>query len=254
MDSYGLTCHLDLYGIISKCCKLKLPPKIRKRDESLLFLKQLVKNPKSLGALVPSSIVLADFMCRHIDLTKNPRIIEIGAGTGRFTQALLKNGLPPENLCVVELDPIMFEFLQKNFPNICIIKGNANQLPELLPEAWNNADVIVSGIPMVNLSFQDQQQIIQACFKSLSPSGSFLQFTYGPLSPLPARKLGLRQKRLGHVLLNLPPATVWRYWQPLSHETRQKRSPINRLKHQGLHQLKRLKKTILKGSTSHEKN
>lgn len=233
---------------------MKPVSKIRKRDESLLFLRQLVKNPKSLGALVPSSLVLADFMCRHIDLTKNPRIIEIGAGTGRFTQALLKNGLPPENLCVIELDPLMFEFLQKNFPNVCLIKGNANQLPELLPDLWNNADVIVSGIPMVNLSFQDQHQIIQACFKILKPCGSFLQFTYGPLSPLPARKLGLRQKRLGHVLLNFPPATVWRYWQPLSHETRQKRSPINRLKHQSLHHLKRLKKQSLKVLRSHEKD
>ena len=233
---------------------MKTESKIRKRDESLLFLKQLVKNPKSLGAVVPSSLVLADFMCRHIDLTKNPRIIEIGGGTGRFTQALLKNGLSPENLCVIELDPAMYEFLQKNFPDVYIVKGNANKLPELLPEGWESADVIVSGIPMVNLSFQDQQQIIQACFKSLSPSGSLLQFTYGPLSPLPARKLGLRQKRLGHVLLNLPPATVWRYWQPLSHETRQKRSPINRLKHQSLHQLKRLKKQSLKVLRPHEKN
>ena len=228
--------------------------KIRKRDESLLFLKQLVKNPKSLGALVPSSLVLADFMCRHIDLTKNPRIIEFGAGTGRFTQALLNNGVPKENLCVVEIDPTMCAFLQKNFPDIYIVNGNANQLSDLLPETWTQADVIVSGIPMVNLSFHDQHQIIQSCFKILTPLGSLLQFTYGPLSPLPSRKLGLRQKRLGHVLLNFPPAAVWKYWKPSSPESRQKRSPINRLKHQGLHQLKRLKKQSLKVLRSHEKN
>jgi phosphatidylethanolamine/phosphatidyl-N-methylethanolamine N-methyltransferase len=229
--------------------------RIRKRDESLLFLKQLVKNPKSMGALVPSSPALAEFMCRHIDLTKNPRIVEIGAGTGRLTQGLLKNGLAPENLCVIELDPAMHQFLQENFPNIMIMKGDASHLPSLLPAEWvGQVDVIVSGIPMVNLSFKDQFQIIQACFKSLSPNGTLLQFTYGPISPLPSRKLGLRQKRLGHVFLNFPPATIWQYSLSSAQELSRKRSPMDRIKRQSLHQLKRLKKQSLKVLSSHEKN
>lgn len=234
----------------------KMPStRIRKRDESLLFLKQLVKNPKSMGALAPSSPALAEFMCRHIDLTKTQRIVEIGAGTGRFTQALLKNGLPVENLCVVELDPAMYEFLKKNFPNINLIKGDAGQLPSLLPEEWvGEVDVIVSGIPMVNLSFKDQHQITQACFKSLSPEGHLLQFTYGPLSPLPSRKLGLKQKRLGHVLLNFPPATIWRYSLSQVAGNLKKTSPVDRLKRQSLHQLKRLKKHSLKVLRNHEKD
>ena len=233
---------------------MKSDNKIRKRDESLLFLKQLVKNPKSLGALAPSSPALADFMCQHIDLSKNLRIVEIGAGTGRFTQALLKKGLASENLCVVEVDPAMCEFLQKNFTNIRIINGDANQLENILPETWTQADVIVSGIPMVNLSFQEQHRIVQSCFKILSPEGILLQFTYGPLSPLPSRRLGLNQKRLGHVLLNFPPATVWKYWKSENNQLRQKKSPIHQLKQRSLHQLKRLKKQSLKVLRSDEKN
>lgn len=230
-------------------------PQIRKRDENLLFLKQLVKNPKSMGALVPSSLALAKFICRHIDLTKNPRIVEIGAGTGRFTQALLKNGLPPENLCVVELDPAMYQFLKKNFPNLNVIEGNANAMTSLLPADWiQNVDVIISGIPMVNLSFEDQGQIVQECFKSLTPLGSLLQFTYGPLSPLSSRRLKLKQKRLGHVILNFPPATIWRYWKPIEDEVRQGRSSINRLKQKGLHHLKRFKKQSLKVLKNHAKD
>lgn len=191
--------------------------RIRKRDESLLFLKQLIKNPKSLGAVVPSSPMLADFICSHVPILDGHLVVEIGAGTGRFTQALLRVGVKPENLAVLELDPDMCNFLKQNFPHINVIEGNASDLHTLLPKAWiGKVGTIISGIPMVNLSIEDQSGIISSSFEVLNDVGSFLQFTYGPISPLPTKKLGLKKKRLGHIFLNFPPATVWRYWkQPM---------------------------------------
>lgn len=187
-------------------------PHIRKRDESLLFLKQLIRNPKSLGAVVPSSQMLADFICGHVPTAENHLVVEVGAGTGRFTQGLLKAGIKPENLIVLEIDPLMCSFLRKNFPHINVIEGNANQLHTLLPNEWvGKIGTIISGIPMVNLSGEDQEQIISSCFQVLSETGFVLQFTYGPISPLSSKKLGLTKKRLGHVFMNFPPATVWQY-------------------------------------------
>ncbi len=192
---------------------------------------------------MPSSAALAEFMCSHIPITPSVRVVEIGAGTGRLTQALLKNGLSPQNLCIIELDPAMYNFLCQNFPHVTIIQGNACHLSQLLPESWFGAvDCIVSGIPMVNLSFENQSQIIQACLGTLSPQGKILQFTYGPLSPLPSRKLGLSQKRLGHVLMNFPPATVWQYTKAVSPSGGRKISRIKDLKQQSLKQFQRLKK------------
>jgi phosphatidylethanolamine/phosphatidyl-N-methylethanolamine N-methyltransferase len=188
--------------------------KIRKRDESLLFLKQLIKNPKSLGAIAPSSPMLADFICSHVPIQDSHLVVEIGAGTGRFTQALLRAGVKPENLTVLEIDPDMCDFLKLNFPQIKVIQGDAGQLHTLLSDGWvGNVGTIISGIPMVNLSKEDQSQIISSCFNVLNESGNFLQFTYGPVSPLPTKQLGLKKKRLGHVFFNFPPATVWRYWK-----------------------------------------
>lgn len=188
-------------------------PRIRKRDESLLFLKQLIKNPKSMGALLPSSSNLANFICGHVPFQEDHYIVEIGGGTGRFTQALLRAGAKPQNLIVIELDADMCGFLRKNFPTITVLQGNANQLGELLPSHWvGKVGTIISGIPMINLSMEEQTSIISSCFQVLSEAGSLLQFTYGPISPLPAKKMGLKKKRLGHILLNFPPAAVWRYW------------------------------------------
>jgi phosphatidylethanolamine/phosphatidyl-N-methylethanolamine N-methyltransferase len=148
----------------------------------------------------------------------------------------------------------MYQFLENNFSHINIIKGDAGYLDQLLPGSWvGQVDVIVSGIPMVNLSFEVQYQIVQACFKSLSPNGTLLQFTYGPLSPLPSQRLGLKPKRLGHVLLNFPPATVWQYHLKGERVT-QKLSSTSRLKRQGLHQLQRLKRQSLKVLKINDKN
>ncbi|MCX7338053.1 MAG: methyltransferase domain-containing protein [Alphaproteobacteria bacterium] len=193
-------------------------PNIRKRDERLLFLRKLMKNPKSVGAIVPSSPALATFICTHVANSDDQLIVEIGAGTGRFTQALLRTGMKPESLAIVELDKEMYHFLKKNFKGVHVIHGDATQLSQLLPAEWiGQVGTVVSGIPMINLSEEEQNGIVTACFSVMKESGSLLQFTYGPLSPLPAKKMGLRKKRLGSILLNLPPATVWKYWKTTMH-------------------------------------
>lgn len=183
-----------------------------KYSENLLFLKRLIKNPRSLGAIVPSSKSLARFICRHIDYREGDYIVEIGAGTGSFTRALLHAGVPVSKLIVLELDKELAHYLQVNFPSVHVIQGNATALETLIPEAViGRVRTIVSGIPMVNLPKQIQKQIIDSCFRILGDDGGILQFTYGTSSPIPAQSFGIFAHKLGHVLQNFPPATIWRY-------------------------------------------
>jgi phosphatidylethanolamine/phosphatidyl-N-methylethanolamine N-methyltransferase len=188
-----------------------LTPKISKSEENLLFWKQLMKNPRSLGAVAPSSYKLADFICQHVPVGDN-FIVEVGAGTGRLTQALLRSGLNPKNLVIVELDTDMCDFLKRNFPEVTVIQGNATELETLLPSSWKGkVGTIISGIPMRNVSKGDHKLMVASFLNVLKESGHILQFSYGPLSPLCVKKLGLKKKRLGHILLNIPPATIWQY-------------------------------------------
>lgn len=185
---------------------------MHKRKERLFFLKKLIKNPKAVGAIAPSSQNLGDFISRFVQGDINQTIIELGAGTGSLTKALLKAGIEPQNLILVELDGDMCRMLQDKFPLCQVLHGSADKLDALIDASLHGQiRTIISGIPMVNLSTAEKQAIITASMRVLAVDGQFLQFTYGPVSPLPAKKLGLKQKRLGHVLLNMPPATVWRY-------------------------------------------
>lgn len=180
--------------------------------EKFLFFKKLVQNPKSVGSIAPSSRHLGNFMGNLI--RPGEKVIELGAGTGGLTPALIETGIDSKNLALLELDLDMHRLLESKFPNLLVMHGDAQHLPSLIRDHaphMESVDVIVSGIPMMNLSFVEQSQIVHACFELLGENGRFIQFTYGPLSPLPSKKLGLKAKRLGYVLQNMPPAMVWQY-------------------------------------------
>lgn len=186
---------------------------LKKTDENLLFIKSWVQNPKALGAIAPSSEALGKFISKQITLGSDEFIVEVGAGTGSLTDELLVSGIAPEKLIVVELDEKLAAFLRKKLPaQVCVIQGNAEDLAKILPDfARGHIATVISGIPMMNLRKDEQLRIISSCFDVMKEGGYLLQFTYGPLSPIPAKKLGLAKKRVGHVLMNIPPATIWRY-------------------------------------------
>jgi phosphatidylethanolamine/phosphatidyl-N-methylethanolamine N-methyltransferase len=59
-----------------------------------------------------------------------------------------------------------------------------------------------------------QRSILEQCFAALRGDGVFLEFSYGPLSPIPGRlvkELALAPRRLQRVCGNFPPATIWEY-------------------------------------------
>lgn len=184
----------------------------RRRDENLLFFKRALRNPRALGSLIPSSPHLARFIAKHLERDEDEFIVEIGAGTGCFTDSFIKSGVAPENLYVIELDPELAIYLKKRFPKVNIIQGNANDLVAILPPAVvGKVRTVVSGIPMVNLTKELQNQIVKSCFAIMGENGKLLQFTYAPVSPISSRKLSLQSKLIGFVFLNFPPANIWCY-------------------------------------------
>lgn len=186
----------------------------RLQHEKIVFLRAWVKNPRRTGAITPSSPALGAFMCRYVVSKDTGYIIEIGAGTGRLTKSLLKGGIPPERLYVIEYEKDLCRFLRKTLPGVNVIEGNALELAFLLPsEVIGNVHTVISGIPLMNFSEFEKEKLVKSCFRVMEPGGQLLQFTYGLLSPLSSAKWGLRKERLGAVFNNIPPAVVWRYQQ-----------------------------------------
>ncbi|MEB3702171.1 Methyltransferase domain-containing protein [Candidatus Bealeia paramacronuclearis] len=183
--------------------------------EVFLFLKRWAKNPLQLGSIAPSSKALSSFLARNAVMNEGDYIIEIGGGTGAISRAILNSGVPETRLIVVELDAELAKFLRKSLPfGVKVIQGNAEHLDKILPPAClGHISTIISALPMRNIPDSVQKNIVEACFKAMGGKGSILQYTYALTSPLKHQDLHLEYKKLGLILQNIPPATVWKYWR-----------------------------------------
>ena len=186
-------------------------------EQHWLFFRQWVRAPLSTASVVPSSRFLAEKMIAEVP--KDARqVIELGAGTGVFTKLLVQRGAPLDQVMVVELNPVMAETLMADFPSVHVINGDATHLREIIEQSPNftpgQVDAVVSGLGFLNMPNTIVQSIVAAAFEVLAPGAPFVQFTYGPKSPIASpivRALHLKVRRASFTLRNFPPASVYVY-------------------------------------------
>jgi len=179
-----------------------------------LFLRRWLANPLQMGSVIPSSPVLCRRIAAVVERKEDEVVLELGAGTGVVSRALLNAGIPPERLVVVEIVPDMAEHLRRVLPRVNVIQGDAFELSRALPERMQGkVGTAICGIPLVMLPLEQQRRFVDAV-ERVAPGKGFLLYTYCITSPLPYRKLGLTARREAWTPLNIPPASVWRY-QPI---------------------------------------
>ncbi|MFM7335176.1 MAG: class I SAM-dependent methyltransferase [Tabrizicola sp.] len=175
-----------------------------------LFRRRLLKNPRQVSAIAPSSRTLARAMTLGLGLTSGP-VVEFGPGTGRFTEAILARGVPPENVTLFELDEEFVTYLRQKFPGVTVHQLPAQEAARLVPAG---VSTVISGLPLLSMPEDVRKGIVSAAFAILAPRGRYVQFTYGPRPPLPPETisaLGLTVNKGHKVWANLPPATVYRF-------------------------------------------
>jgi len=176
-----------------------------------MFFRRWMANPLQMGSVVPSSAALCRRIVRHTSRAPDEAVLELGAGTGVISRALLAGGVPAERLIVVEIVPEMAAHLRQALPGALVIEGDARSLARLVPaEFLGRIGTVVCGIPLVLLPLREQRRFIDA-IESVAPGRGFLHYSYCATSPLPARRHGLAARREAWTPLNFPPASVWRY-------------------------------------------
>jgi phosphatidylethanolamine/phosphatidyl-N-methylethanolamine N-methyltransferase len=180
------------------------------RNDLGLFLGQVLKNPRQISAVVPSSAALAQEMVRTIGIGNGP-VAEFGPGTGRITKAILARGISPADLILFEMNEAFCETLRQRFPGVTVRNEPAQSIAAA---AGGPFGAIVSGLPLLSFSDRLQAEIVSAAFRALRPDGVFVQFTYGMKSPLAPGIIKGQALMIepGPVIWgNLPPARVFRY-------------------------------------------
>jgi phospholipid N-methyltransferase len=188
------------------------------QPDAWTFFRQWLRNPRAMAAMAPSSRQLAKLMIEQLPRGAQ-HIVELGGGTGVFTQALLEHGVEPDNLLVVELNEELHQLLMQRFPAVHVICGDAQKLKTIVRDSGftdkaSGVDAVVSGLGMLSMPRATQRAILSGVFDVLGKGGRFIQFTYGPASPVSREllnELGMHVRRAGVAWLNVPPATVYVY-------------------------------------------
>ncbi|MBM3574546.1 MAG: class I SAM-dependent methyltransferase [Methylocystis sp.] len=185
--------------------------------DSARFIRQWVENPRLIGAVSPSGPALAKAMASYVDLKKQGPIIELGPGTGPVTQALLARGIAPERLVLVEYEQGFCHLLAERYPGVQIVQGDAYNLKHTLQNKLSAQPItVVSSLPLLVRPERDRVELLHHAFELMGPDGLFIQFTYGlTKSPMPMHAHSITGAYVGKgsapILLNIPPARVWRY-------------------------------------------
>ena len=176
------------------------------------FWKSWFKDPKLIGAVAPSGRALAKLMATG--LAPGARVIELGAGTGTVTEALLETGVRQEDLYLLERNEAFFEILSRRFPRSPLVAADALDLRERFADQLGTFDFVVSGLPLLLFEPAQKAQLFEQIFAVLKPTGAYQQFTYGwrvPIDRENRERLKLKRKLLGWAALNIPPAFVYRF-------------------------------------------
>lgn len=174
-----------------------------------LFLYEAVMHPSRVGALFPSSKRLAHSLAQQIAANPPGLVVELGAGTGAITAALINQKNLFRQLIVIERSVKLSNHLTQRFPELNIIHGDACQLHKLINQyASFPLQAIVSSLPLRTLSPCIIKKIGAEINQILIKAGLYIQYTYSlwgkPLCPSYQLKLIHQQ----WIWQNLPPARI----------------------------------------------
>jgi phosphatidylethanolamine/phosphatidyl-N-methylethanolamine N-methyltransferase len=180
--------------------------------DTLTFFRAWLSDPLRVASVVPSGERLAELITRDIDPARGP-VLELGPGTGVFTQALVRRGVRPADLTLVELGTEFADILALRYPEATIMRMNAASLPRLRHPAPRLHGAAISGLPLLSMPPAKVLRILAGTFRLLAPHAGLYQFTYGWRCPAPVQvlnRLELKVGRIGGTFANFPPAAVYR--------------------------------------------
>jgi phosphatidylethanolamine/phosphatidyl-N-methylethanolamine N-methyltransferase len=181
-------------------------------EDEVRFFRTWATSPIKMGAVSPTSRALASLMVKCAAPDPAGYTLEIGAGTGVITQAMLDAGLPPERIVSIEYDKDFCKLLRRRFPGVTIIHGDAFDLDGTLGDYRDvTFSGVLSGLPLLNVPRARRVPYLESLFARMVPGGRIAQLSYSPVPPQDAVPGRFSVEGSKWVTFNLPPGRVWVY-------------------------------------------
>lgn len=131
-----------------------------------------------MGAVLPSSGALADAMVTAAQIVPGHVVLELGAGSGAFTRAIVARS-PEARLYLVEPGEELAARLRTSFPDAIVQACRAEDIGEMASDLnMPPIDRVVSGLPWALWSRERQAEILDALLPTLAPHARLVTFHY----------------------------------------------------------------------------
>lgn len=184
-----------------------------------VFTSEVLSNFYTVAAISPSSSHLAAAMVAPLPLAETGVAVELGAGTGAMTRALLDELPHRATLIVFEINKRFCNYLKTRFsdPRLILINENVERIGQELGQlGYDHADVVVSSLGLGFMSENQRRNIFEGLMPFVRPHTVLTQYQYihsmqfanGRL-----RRLSLRPL-LKHYFSSVESKIVWRNVPP----------------------------------------
>jgi phospholipid N-methyltransferase len=190
----------------------------RRLADGATFLRAFATHPAQVGAVLPTSrhtvARMLDLAGADFDWRDAKVIVELGAGTGVYTEQILQRAGPQTEVLAFERDPVLARRLAARLgpgcPNL-VVCGDAALLEERLDGRLT--PLVVSALPWTSLKAEVRNRLLAMIGRNLAPGGALLTIQYSThREPDFAGYFG----RMRHVwsLRNVPPAALYELREP----------------------------------------
>ena len=160
------------------------------QDGVLSFYKGILRNPSTVGAIVPCSEHVAEEAIRYLNLVRQDRVnvLEVGGGTGQFTKSIEasleklvdRRAIKTYSVDVIEIDSQYCQELNRMFAYNKNIKIHCQDAA--VGFGGKKYDFIISSLPFTNIPPDVVNKILQNYKVSIKPSGvaSYIKHRFLP--------------------------------------------------------------------------
>ncbi|MBD0356082.1 MAG: methyltransferase domain-containing protein [Rubrobacter sp.] len=187
-------------------------------QERIRFFRSFLANPRAVGAILPTSKKAVRDMLDMADFGQARCVAELGAGTGAYTEEILKRLRPEARLLAFEVDHDLVETLSGRLadPRLEVIHDSAENIENYLSEG-EKVDVIVSGLPFTSLPEKVKRNMFEQVKRVLAPDGVMVAIQYSTFVQKDLERYFSSVRRRVS-FLNVPPAFLFACRGPLPRE------------------------------------
>lgn len=160
---------------------------------------------------MPSSDYLAEKMVETVEFQSAKYIVEYGAGTGVFTDKIMKYRNPDTVVMLFESNEVFYESLKEKYKsenNLIIVNDTAENIDKYVKKhGFSHIDYVISGLPFASLPKNVSNVILNKTRKLLKNGGKFITFQYTLFKRVLFNQY-FKQIDIKREYRNIPPAFV----------------------------------------------